>query len=29
MKKNQWKLYIDGDLHEQKTGNLSSIGDGG
>ena len=29
LNENQWKLYIDGDLHEQKTGNLSSIGDGG
>ena len=29
LNENQWKLYIDGDLHEQKTGNISSIGDGG
>ena len=29
LNENQWKLYIDGELHEQKTGYLSSIGDGG
>ena len=29
LNENQWKLYIDGNLHEQKTGNISSIGDGG
>ena len=29
LNENQWKLFIDGDLHEQKTGNISSIGDGG